>query len=645
MLEVSDKCQVEDVLGGRINPCLMNYDSGFWSRFQCTKAIYASKSSGWCVDEYPYSCPLGEKALLAASDLFPYKNDLVDECQLHDGESREQCLSNPRCVWCKSGNVSLCTDFKLTKRKSCYEWQAAVGGVCEASSCGRDIPVGSKAVWKEKGEYASKLFTNSTAKKENAPLDAFSLLLSMSLTCSEPHENFTMCACAQQKSCASPDKSCGDCFPGCACKPGYLRLADSIYSPCVKVDSCPGESSGDGPKEIQCSGFNEEIVECGPCGEEESCTKQTIAPCETCSPGCRCKEGFVRRSADPLSPCIPVQTCATGYSQLSCKELELDSTIWGSPLVCAASMVVNWTDSQYGENCPGLLDFDTAYSVCSTIGMRLCSASEILNDEARKTGCGADSLRVWTSSEAGCRPSEAQSVAGSTEWLHRSPMQCKYKGVRLGVRCCADEYVPGREIMIADEPFECPFLTSCRECTSYAQCKWSQSHLTCASKCYSDDCPLTVAQCPDEQAIDDPCSSNPCPGDMLCTSGPSDCLVGFPCPQYTCKPHDACSPNPCPPSLPVCVINSDLCISSTICPQYECQAISPTICVPNPCPAGKPVCVPQFKECPPGESCPQYECIAESSLIGTSSTIVISASVLRLVKVGLLLFSTACTSS
>ncbi len=106
--------------------------------------------------------------------------------------------------------------------------------------------------------------------------------------------------------------------------------------------------------------------------------------------------------------------------------------------------------------CPRKMTYSQAEQYCAYAGGRLCTAAEIVNDCAAGTGCRFDSEMVWTSSEVysklqdpvvvTCARSEfvggvikAKRTAGC--FTEHQVLLERDSGVRLNVRCCADEYL------------------------------------------------------------------------------------------------------------------------------------------------------------------------------------------------------------
>ena len=102
----------------------------------------------------------------------------------------------------------------------------------------------------------------------------------------------------------------------------------------------------------------------------------------------------------------------------------------GSPFVCGESDTID-------VNCSGLMTFAQAKLHCQSMGGRLCTWSELINDEAAGTGCGYGNARVWTISE--CGEGQYYTGAGEAANLGNFPQDCSDGSLAVGnVRCCAD---------------------------------------------------------------------------------------------------------------------------------------------------------------------------------------------------------------
>eukprot|EP01052_Picozoa_sp_SAG31_P033359 SAG31_NODE_3758_length_3911_cov_5.814533_1_plen_538_part_10 len=158
-------------------------------------------------------------------------------------------------------------------------------------------------------------------------------------------------------------------------------------------------------------------------------------------------------------PSTPVYQCS---SRLSCAELGgLFQGAWRNPGSRGDSMVCGESDHGFSSTADETSDlcwggqvaggddtptdgWEHAKLICQAIGARLCTTSELQNDETRGSGCQHDHEWIWAS-EA-CVSGEGHLVAAGAS--SSTPPGCQAAGscgVRCfadstphGVRCCAD---------------------------------------------------------------------------------------------------------------------------------------------------------------------------------------------------------------
>jgi len=121
-------------------------------------------------------------------------------------------------------------------------------------------------------------------------------------------------------------------------------------------------------------------------------------------------------------------------SSKSCNVLKWPVSPHGSNYkVCATSMVKPRTATK----CSSPLTFLAARKLCSRLGGRVCSADELSQGVAVKSGCNLDSKRVWTSTVC---PFDGQAMtqAGDPGLLSSLPKKCSRAQEKYHVRCCAD---------------------------------------------------------------------------------------------------------------------------------------------------------------------------------------------------------------
>jgi hypothetical protein len=115
-------------------------------------------------------------------------------------------------------------------------------------------------------------------------------------------------------------------------------------------------------------------------------------------------------------------------STSSCGDLGwTNAASFGSTLVCGESEV---------GTCQGLKTQAAANTACLAYGARLCTYSELLNDETRGTGCGLDPSLVWSSTACGTGGFEL-SYGGSAVGVYST---CTDETETHYVRCCADVF-------------------------------------------------------------------------------------------------------------------------------------------------------------------------------------------------------------
>jgi len=171
---------------------------------------------------------------------------------------------------------------------------------------------------------------------------------------------------------------------------------------------------------------------------------------------CGCPGAFLQPWCSELTASVLSEVCSesSGNCEGSC------SSTWCAPVpvssVCSALSCwdLKWThfmklhgdEGVCGGNpgeCSGLVTWAKGRDLCEAQGARLCTAGELVNNEARGCGCGYDNQLVWSSSpctlvEGSSRPgfeathgAQAGSRTGQT-WC----LDPEY--VTTNVRCCAD---------------------------------------------------------------------------------------------------------------------------------------------------------------------------------------------------------------
>nr|WIM01334.1 zonadhesin-like protein 1A [Limnephilus flavicornis] len=126
--------------------------------------------------------------------------------------------------------------------------------------------------------------------------------------CTKANQVYKSCGTRCPPTCDNRFPICTkECFPGCACKDGYILNNGN----CILVANCPKT-----PPPKKCD-LNEEYVACPPaCPAEPSCTSLLAfgqPECSSvtgpkCNPACRCKAGYVR---DSKKKCVLPGKCCT----------------------------------------------------------------------------------------------------------------------------------------------------------------------------------------------------------------------------------------------------------------------------------------------------------------------------------------------
>jgi hypothetical protein len=128
--------------------------------------------------------------------------------------------------------------------------------------------------------------------------------------------------------------------------------------------------------------------------------------------------------------CAAGSACAsTAVSAKSCGELGWAAEAYGSPLVCG--------ESKPSGSCSGRVPWLDAQAFCAGAGARLCTLAEIQADEARGSGCAANTALVWTSTKAAgvaiwAAPGSSVGDASTSAAFAETDL--------FKARCCADVF-------------------------------------------------------------------------------------------------------------------------------------------------------------------------------------------------------------
>ncbi len=133
--------------------------------------------------------------------------------------------------------------------------------------------------------------------------------------------------------------------------------------------------------------------------------------------------------ADPTPrPLLIVPPDNLGVPAKSCQDLGwLNAAAYGSSLVCGES------DQMPLGGCSGPRSWAAAELFCTNAGARLCTETELLDDEARGTGCLYDTSLVWSSSA--CIGGYTLTYGASSGGTVTS---CAASNEDHDVRCCAN---------------------------------------------------------------------------------------------------------------------------------------------------------------------------------------------------------------
>jgi len=70
-----------------------------------------------------------------------------------------------------------------------------------------------------------------------------------------------------------------------------------------------------------------------------------------------------------------------------------------------------------GSSCSGLVTYDDAVALCSSVSARLCNKQELIENAAYGSGCRLDDDPVWTSDACGTGSREVAPPSAQEYWL------------------------------------------------------------------------------------------------------------------------------------------------------------------------------------------------------------------------------------
>ena len=257
------------------------------------------------------------------------------------------------------------------------------------------------------------------------------------------------------------------------------------------------------------------------CDDDNVCTSEVCVPTQGCVvsvTGATCEDGLA---------CTTSKCAMPEASVLNCNALAWNGAANGDPAVCGGSNVAQGL-------CAGGASFSDAQALCTTMGARLCTLSELLADEAAGPECDLDAESVW--SATACAAGHFVS-AGSAAGVANKPIMCQSNGGTARVRCCADaeptEVVPA---CVATAGLSCDDSVACTTdyCDAGLGCVSVPMDSACNDNnaCTVDSCDAN-AGCKNVGGSNDPVGSpgNPdndgdgfgaCSGD--CCDSVDDCL-------------------------------------------------------------------------------------------------------------------------
>lgn len=170
----------------------------------------------------------------------------------------------------------------------------------------------------------------------------------------------------------------------------------------------------------------------------ESINSASIAVrcCADVDPGAPVSAPVPTPTKAPVIPVpAPTRSPSDGSAVLStstCEELGwTNAGSYGTSSVCGNSNV--------GEGCSGTVGQSEANAFCEAVGARLCTMTELQDNEARGTGCKYDGQMIWTSDVC----AGGYMVAPGSNRISTAP-SCEAETSFYNTRCCADifEAVP-----------------------------------------------------------------------------------------------------------------------------------------------------------------------------------------------------------
>eukprot|EP00615_Pteridomonas_danica_P019331 CAMPEP_0114387328 /NCGR_PEP_ID=MMETSP0102-20121206/7186_1 /TAXON_ID=38822 ORGANISM="Pteridomonas danica, Strain PT" /NCGR_SAMPLE_ID=MMETSP0102 /ASSEMBLY_ACC=CAM_ASM_000212 /LENGTH=1469 /DNA_ID=CAMNT_0001544393 /DNA_START=38 /DNA_END=4443 /DNA_ORIENTATION=+ len=132
----------------------------------------------------------------------------------------------------------------------------------------------------------------------------------------------------------------------------------------------------------------------------------------------------------------PVPTNMVECSASTCQVLGWETDPWGSTSVCG--------ESDVNGECSGDVNWDDARDFCQSAGARLCTLSEILDDDVRDTGCNYNTELIWSSTSCydgvGMLDGYYTAYGSTSSGYDADTTKCMSRNIANSTytRCCAD---------------------------------------------------------------------------------------------------------------------------------------------------------------------------------------------------------------
>lgn len=339
--------------------------------------------------------------------------------------------------------------------------------------------------------------------------------------------------------------------------------------PCSLDDYCDADQCISGPTDNACDdGIGCTVDSCDPdvgcmhLPDDAGCADSTGCNTGTCDAELGCQYvGVAGPACDSGLPCSEATCVLSQASALTCAELGWENAAAkGNPEICGDS-----DDASLA--CSGAIDYPAAVAHCEAVGARLCTVTEMMNDETQGTGCGYDGQRVWTSTP--CDGGQI-GVAGSSSALDDFPPVCLGGGNAV-VRCCADTSPAPAPTACVPTEFFCDDGDPCTldSCDFASGCQTQPASCDDGNVCTDDVC-LTGIGCEHIANSEDCEDGFDCTLIDTCDGG--QCIGGLPF-DLACFPEFDCIDATCDTALGCLFeLNDDNCDDGDVCTDELCTA-------------------------------------------------------------------------